>query len=233
MKKISLIIGGHRGIGKSIFNKLRKRGDKIFCISRTKILNKDYIKADITSKEGQNEIIKFFKKNKINNLIFAQRYRGDDNQEEYNVILKATTKIIEYAKFKKNNSSIIILGSIASSTIIGDQDEVYHLTRGALETLTKYYAFKLGKNKTRVNCIQATKIFKHENKKFFKKKNNVERKLIEKITPLARMGDSDDIADLVEFLTSEKSSYITGTVIPVDGGLRLVGQEQIAKMVKK
>ena len=58
-------------------------------------------------------------------------------------------------------------------------------------------------------------------------------KLIEKITPLSRMGTSDDIANLVEFLTSEKSSYITGTVIPVDGGLRLVGQEQIAKMFRK
>ena len=57
--------------------------------------------------------------------------------------------------------------------------------------------------------------------------------LIEKITPLKRMGTSNDIADLVNFLTSEKSSYITGTIIPVDGGLRLVGQEQIAKMFKK
>ena len=47
------------------------------------------------------------------------------------------------------------------------------------------------------------------------------------------MGNSDDIADLVDFLTSEKSSYITGTIIPVDGGLRLVGQEHIAKMFKK
>ena len=47
------------------------------------------------------------------------------------------------------------------------------------------------------------------------------------------MGTSNDIADLVNFLTSEKSSYITGTIIPVDGGLRLVGQEQIAKMFKK
>ena len=47
------------------------------------------------------------------------------------------------------------------------------------------------------------------------------------------MGTSNDIADLVNFLTSEQSSFITGTIIPVDGGLRLVGQEQIAKMFKK
>jgi len=233
MKKKTLIIGGHRGIGKSIFNTLKKRGDEIFCIARTKILKKNFIQADITNKKDQTKIINFFKKNKINNLIFAQRYRGNSNEEEYNVILKATLKLIRYSKFKKNNSSIVILGSIASSTVIPDQDDVYHLTRGALETLTKYYACKLGKNKTRVNCIQPTKIFKPENKKFYSKKNNIERKLIEKITPLGRMGTSQDIADLTDFLTSEKSSYITGTIIPVDGGLRLVGQEQIAKMFKK
>ena len=47
------------------------------------------------------------------------------------------------------------------------------------------------------------------------------------------MGSSEDIANLTEFLTSKKSSYITGTIIPVDGGLRLVGQEQIAKLFLK
>ena len=68
---------------------------------------------------------------------------------------------------------------------------------------------------------------------YFLKKNNVDRKLIEKITPLGRMGDAQDIADLVEFLTSDKSTFITGTIIPVDGGLRLVSQEQIAKICIK
>ena len=78
-----------------------------------------------------------------------------------------------------------------------------------------------------------TENFKPENKSYFSKKNNIERKLMEKITPLRRMGDSQDVADLVDFLTSDKSTFITGTIIPVDGGLRLVSQEQIAKMFIK
>ena len=233
MKKKTLIIGGYRGIGKSIYETIKKRGDIVFCICRSKIKKKNFISADITKKEGINLIKNFFKKEKIDNLIFTQRYRGNDSEEEYNVILKATNNLIKISKFKNKNSSIVILGSIASTTIIGDQNETYHFTRGALETLTKYYAYKLGKQNIRVNCIQPTKIFKPENKKFFSKKNNRDRKLIEKITPIGRMGNSTDIANLAEFLTSEKSSYITGVIIPVDGGLRLVGQEQIAKMFKK
>jgi 3-oxoacyl-[acyl-carrier protein] reductase len=116
---------------------------------------------------------------------------------------------------------------------VHDQNATYHYTRGALDTLVKYYACTLGKKKIRINCIQPTKIFKPENKSYFLKKNNFDRKLIEKITPLGRMGDAQDIADLVDFLTSDKSTFITGTIIPVDGGLRLVSQEQIAKMFIK
>lgn len=232
MKKTTLIIGGNRGIGRSIYETLCKRGDDVYCINRSNIKKSKFLQADITTQNGIYFIQKFFNKRKINNLIFTQRYRGENNDEEYNVILKATNDVIKISKFKKKDCSIVILGSIASSTIIGDQNETYHFTRGALETLTKYYAYKLGNQNVRVNCIQPTKIFKPENKKFFNKKNK-DRKLIEKITPLGKMGSSEDIANLTEFLTSEKSSYITGTIIPVDGGLRLVGQEQIAKLFQK
>jgi len=229
MKQTSLIIGGNRGIGKSIYETLKKRGDTLYTITRTSKNSKYSLNIDITNKKDLKKLKNFFKKVKINNLIFAQRYRGNNNNLEYDVMVKASNEIIKIAKFKKQNSSIVILGSIASQTIIHDQDEIYHYTRGALETLTKYYACTLGVKKTRVNCVLPTKIFKPENKKFFSKKNNIDRKLLEKITPLKRMGDSKDVANLVDFLTTNKSSYLTGLILPVDGGLRLLGQEQIAK----
>jgi len=234
MKKTSLIIGGHKGIGLVIFNTLKKRGDNIFSISRSKINNKNSISADISTQEGLEKIKKTFKNKKINNLIFSHRYRGLNSHVEFQVMVEATNNIIKI--FDNNffkNSSIVVLSSIASSTIVHDQNATYHYTRGALDTLVKYYACTLGKKKIRINCIQPTKIFKPENKSYFLKKNNVDRKLIEKITPLGRMGDAQDIADLVDFLTSDKSTFITGTIIPVDGGLRLVSQEQIAKIFIK
>ena len=60
-------------------------------------------------------------------------------------------------------------------------------------------------------------------------KNNKVRKMIENITPLGRMGEADDIANLVEFLCSPKSSFITGNPFFVDGGLSIIGQESIAR----
>ena len=44
------------------------------------------------------------------------------------------------------------------------------------------------------------------------------------------MGDSNDVADLVDFLTSNKSSFITGVSIPLDGGTRLQSHEAIANI---
>lgn len=231
MTKTSLIIGGNRGIGFVISNTLKKRGDKVISISRSELNNKNHISVDISTIEGLQVIKKKFKNKKINNLIFSHRYRGLDSLEEFKVMVESTNNIIKIFedKFLKN-SSIVVLGSIATRTIIHDQNANYHYIRGALDTLVKYYACTLGKKKIRINCIQPTKIFKPENKNFYSKKNNFDRKLIEKITPLKRMGDAQDIADLVDFLTFDKSTFITGVVIPVDGGLSLVSQEQIAKM---
>ncbi len=50
MKKKTLIIGGYRGIGKSIYETIKKRGDIVFCICRSKIKKKNFISADITKK---------------------------------------------------------------------------------------------------------------------------------------------------------------------------------------
>ena len=127
-------------------------------------------------------------------------------------------------------SSIIIINSIAIRTIVDDQPQRYHVIRGGLEQLTKYSAIKLGKNGTRVNSILVTKIIKPENKNFFLKKNNSVRKMMEKITPLRRMGDAEDVANLVDFLTNDKSSFITGLSIPIDGGTHLLSQESITKI---
>ena len=227
--KTTVIIGGNTGIGKVIYNTLKKRGDKIVKISRTQFNKRDNLAADISSVDGLSKIKKVFYKKKINNIVFTQRYRGNNSIEEYKVMVESTNNLIKL--FKKNllkNSSIVILSSVASTTIVPEQNASYHYTRGALETLVKYYACNLGNKNIRINCIQATTVIKPENKFFYNKKN-IKRKILEKITPLKRMGTAQDIADVVDFLTSDKSSYITGTTIPLDGGLRLLSQAGIFK----
>ena len=196
------------------------------------IINQFNLKCDIGKESDLVALKNKFKNKKIDNLIFSQRYRGDKPEDDFNLVLKSTNKIINnFSKNLSKNSSIVVLSSIATTTILHDQNEIYHYTRGALESLAKFYACKLGSKGTRVNCIQPSKLLKPENKKFFLKKNNKDRKILEKIIPLGRMGKSEDIAGLVLFLTSDASSFITGTIIPVDGGLRLLSQENVYNLV--
>ena len=182
MKKISLIIGGTKGIGSVITKTLKKRGDKIITVSRSKLKNTNHISLDLNDLANINSIKQKFFKKKIDNLIFSQRYRGNFKYMDYNLMVKSTDKIIHTLKdCLSNNSSIIVLSSIATTTVVEDQNAEYHYTRGALESLVKYYAVKFGPKGTRVNCIQPTVIFKPENKKFYKKKITSLEKLLKKL----------------------------------------------------
>lgn len=234
MKKLSIIFGGTKGIGSVITQHLKTRGDNVITVSRSKKNIKNHFAIDIQNEKEFKTLKKTIGSKKICSMIFSQRYRGSVPYQDYELMVKSTDRIINYFKKNFNNkSSIVILSSIATSTVVEDQNAEYHYTRHALEGMVKYYAVTLGRLGTRVNAIQPTVLFKPENQKFYKKKNYT-RQIIEHITPIKKMSSSKDIANLVEFLTSDKSLFITGCIIPVDGGARLRSQEHvIKKYIKK
>tara|TARA_Y100001970_G_C14163745_1_gene820057 strand:+ start:185 stop:904 length:720 start_codon:yes stop_codon:yes gene_type:complete len=223
----SIIIGGTSGIGKAIYNKLFERGDEITTITRNnyKGSKHQHICCDISDDCTilKNKIESF------DNIIFSHRYRGTDWDQCFNTTIKGVKNVIEAIVPKeKKPGSVVIISSNASHYVLSEQSADYHSSRAGLEGLMRYYAVKYGKNGIRFNCVLPTTVIKPENKEFFSEENKV-RKLIEQITPLGKMGDAEDIANLVEFLCSNKSSYITGNNIFIDGGLSLVGQESIAR----
>jgi len=82
MKKVSVIVGGTRGIGKQIYKTLEKRGDYIVLISRRRENN---ISPDITF-DGHLKMIQKKIKKKINNIIFCQRLR-ELNPNKFKIII--------------------------------------------------------------------------------------------------------------------------------------------------
>jgi 3-oxoacyl-[acyl-carrier protein] reductase len=222
-KKIALVVGGTRGIGSVITKQLTERGDQTYTASRRNLVDPNHIKVDLPNGIDLSDDIK------LNYLIFAHRYRGLSWDEDFDVTLKTVEKTID--QFKDQflpEASIVILSSNASQFVLQEQPASYHATRAALNGLTRYYAATLGKQGIRCNAVLPSTLIKPENEQFFTPENPT-RNMIEKITPLNRMGSALDVAYLVEFLCSEKSSFITGQSLFVDGGLSVIGQEWIGR----
>jgi 3-oxoacyl-[acyl-carrier protein] reductase len=223
MPNKTLIIGGTRGIGSIIKQALVERGDHVYTASRKDLSDVNHLKVNLPNQLEIDETIK------LNYLIFAHRYRGHVWEDDFNVTVKAVDIIINQLKDSfLNEASIVILGSNAGHFVLEEQTASYHATRAALDGLVKFYAASLGQKGIRCNSILPTTIIKPENEHFFTKENNI-RKMIEKITPLRRMGRAKDVANTIEFLCSKKSSFITGQSFFVDGGLSIIGQESIAR----
>ena len=90
--------------------------------------------------------------------------------------------------------------------------------KAALHGFSKGLSGDVGKHGITVNCIAPGKILSEQIRR---KHTETERKAYaEKEIPIRRFGEPEELAGLAVFLASSQAAYITGTVIPVDGGLR-------------
>jgi NAD(P)-dependent dehydrogenase (short-subunit alcohol dehydrogenase family) len=121
-------------------------------------------------------------------------------------------------------SNIIVISSIGAHAVVGkpslDNPSIlaYAATKGALETLVKNWAAILGPRSIRVNAV-APGVIDTDMSNFAKTEAGREATL--GMQALKRIGQPEDVADVVAFLASDKARWITGASIPVDGGSKL------------
>lgn len=111
--------------------------------------------------------------------------------------------------------SIIHISSILARQTIPNRT-LYASTKGAIESLTKAMALDLAPHGIRVNVVAPGLIYTEALKAGMVA---IGEEHFMKVVPLKRFGDPDEIASVVAFLASDAASYITGTLIGVDGGL--------------
>ena len=120
-----------------------------------------------------------------------------------------------------------IYGSVAQDTSIYkgvknyNENAVYPIVKSGLIGLTKQMASFFGKNGVRVNLLSPGGIYGH-NKNDKKKQNNKFLKNYKNRVPMKRLGYSSEVAKAVKFLSTDQSSYITGTNLLVDGGWTII-----------
>ena len=204
------------------------------------IANANYWAVDLLDRQkfamAWEEII--LQADKLDTLIFCQRQRNKTNNwaGEIEIGLTVTREIIERLVEENaysQEASIVVISSLAGQLVVDDEQPVeYHVAKAGLNQLVRYYAVGLGSKGIRVNSVSPGRVLKEESQDFYF--NNPEiHGLYKSIVPLGRMVTSEEIANVVTFLSSPKASFVTGQNIAVDGGLSLQLQEKLARQLAK
>ena len=116
--------------------------------------------------------------------------------------------------------AIVNVGSVLGLVAMKDR-AAYCASKGGVTMLTKAMALDHAQEKIRVNCICPAIVETDLIRELFSKSEEGRRARDTRLAtlPLGKFGKPDDVAELAVFLASEESSWMTGTAIPVDGGL--------------
>ena len=242
MNKVALITGGTRGIGKEIAYTLAEENYDIIINYRTENeelmkLKKEIeqkrvrcllLKGDVSNFEDCKKLVEeaINRMNHIDVLVnnagitkdmLLMRMKPEDFNEVINVNLIGTfnmTKIVINYMMKERKGRIINVSSVVG--ISGNAGQTnYAASKAGIIGFTKSLAKEVASRNILVNAI-APGFIQTDMTNILKE--NVKDE-IAKTIPLKRMGTAKDVANVVKFLVSEDSSYITGQVIQVDGGM--------------
>ncbi len=241
-KKVALITGGARGIGREIAKKFAKEGCNLVLnyvsdntdVEKIKSEFNEYgidvlvLKADVSVFSDCENLVKeaIEKFGKIDILVnnagitkdtLIAMMKEDAFDKVIDVNLKGTfnvTKNVVPYMMKKRNGNIINISSVVG--VVGNAGQSnYAASKAGIIGFTKSLAKELAPRNIRVNAVapgfidtDMTSILSD------KVKENINLQI-----PLKRMGKAEEVANVVSFLANDESSYITGQVINVDGGM--------------
>ena len=241
-RKVVLVTGGSRGIGKEVAKIYAENGYDVvinYVSDRTDVegIKKEFeekkvkcllIKADVSNSEDVEKMIEEAIKEfgKIDVLVnnagitrdtLLMRMSEEDFDKVIEINLKGTylvTKQVTKYMMKKRQGSIINLASVVG--VVGNAGQAnYAASKAGIIGFTKSIAKELASRNIRVNAVapgfietDMTNILKDE------VKENIGNQI-----PLKRMGTAREVAEVIYFLGTDKSSYITGQVINIDGGM--------------
>lgn len=245
--QVALITGGTKGIGKAIADKLSGRGIQVVVTARTEPKENTnghhFIAADLTQ-AGSAEIIakeiveKYGKIDIIVNNVGANLSPGggfnklsdehwfNDWQLNFMSVVRINKALLPLMTAQKSGV-IINISTAAAKQPIWEMTMSYSSAKAALNAYSKALASELGSEGVRVNVVSPGAVKTPLMLEFIEniaKSSTISvdealKIVMDKVnTPLNRMAEPEEIADLVAFLVSSEASYITGHNYFIDGG---------------
>jgi len=126
---------------------------------------------------------------------------------------------------KKNRGSVVNISSVQALTGFKGW-AAYAAAKGGVNALTQQAAIDLASSGIRVNAVAPGTIMTPLNEKVFREHANPEELIAtwNRAHPIGRFGQPEEVAELVVFLASDRSSFMTGDIIRIDGGLVVRGE---------
>lgn len=239
--KYALVTGASRGIGRSIALKLASDGfhviinyknNKIAAEETLRLVEDnggtgELLKFDVSDGEDVEKVLVEWKNNNpdkfievlVNNagirsdglMIFMSVQQWKDViSNNLDSFFYVTRQLLELMLINKRGRIINIVSLSGQKGQPGQTN--YAASKAGVIAASKSLAMEIGKKKVTVNCVAPGFIETDMT-------SDLDSEMLKKIVPLNRFGKSDEVAEVVSFLASEKSSYITGEVISVNGGI--------------
>jgi len=242
--KVAIITGGATGIGKAtsllfakegaiviIASRNEKNGNKIVSEIKRKKGKAEFIKTDVESEQNiKNLILNVIKKYKKIDILYNNAGIEDSTNivdteiEDWEHVIHTNLRSVYLCSkytipYMKKNGTIINTASVAG--LVGFNElAAYCAAKGGIVNLTRQMALDYAKKGIRINCVCPGAINTPMIKRYIKNSKNPKqtKKDLESMHPLGRLGQPEEIATTVLFLSSQDASFITGQALAIDGG---------------
>ena len=230
MSAIAVVTGGNRGIGSAIAKSLKAAGYTVIVTYRSGSAPADFdsVQLDVTSTESVDAAFALIEEKwgtpeivvcnaGITKDTLSMRMSDEDFADVIDANLTGAFRTARRATkglLKLKRGRLIFIGSVVG--LSGSAGQVnYSASKAGLVGMARSFARELGSRGITSNVVAPGFVETDMTATLDEKR----RDEIAKSVPLQRFCSAEEIADVVTFLASPHASYITGAVIPVDGGL--------------